>query len=150
MTVTSDPTQFQAWATIPTAYAFQGDDYLGTYLEIAYKPYLWITEFVSGPPLFTTGADDVNFNTLTTDQKTAIAGGADIYHGLGGNDVVTLPNVANYNEDVGNGQTLGWTDTAASTFYTGSLAGDTYHVTGGDGDYFIVEGAGTESRYNQW
>jgi autotransporter passenger strand-loop-strand repeat protein/autotransporter-associated beta strand protein len=94
--------------------------------------------------LFTTGADTVDFNNLTTAQRAAIAGGADIYHGLGGSDLVTLPNEANYNESVGNGQTLGWTDTAASTFYTGSQAGDTYTVNGGDGSYNIVEGAGTE------
>jgi hypothetical protein len=96
------------------------------------------------PALFMTGADTVDFNNLTTAQQAAIAGGADIYHGLGGNDVVTLPNEANYSESVGNGHTLGWTDTAASTFYTGSQPGDTYTVNGGDGDYYIVEGAGTE------
>src|SRR5439155_5392687 len=32
-----------------------------------------------------------------------IAFGADLYHGLGGNDFVTLPDKANYNEDVRNG-----------------------------------------------
>jgi hypothetical protein len=98
----------------------------------------------AGGSLFTTGADTVDFNNLTSKQQAAIASGADIYHGRGGNDVVTLPNAANFNESVGNGRTLGWTNTAASTFYTGSLAGDTYHVIGGDGSYFIVEGAGTE------
>jgi hypothetical protein len=41
-------------------------------------------------------------------QQSEIVGGADIYHGLGGNDVVTLPNVANYDENVGSGgMTLG-------------------------------------------
>jgi hypothetical protein len=34
--------------------------------------------------------------------------------------------------------------TAASTFSTGSQVGDTYTVNGGDGSYFIVEGAGDE------
>lgn len=99
--------------------------------------------------LFTTGDDDVNFNIdqpggLSPAQQAAIAGGGDIYHGLGGDDVVTLPNEANYDESVGNGQTLGWTDTPASTFYTGSQVGDIYTVNGGVGDYYIVEGAGTE------
>jgi hypothetical protein len=104
----------------------------------------------SGPALFTTGADIVDFNEnapdgLTAGQQDSIAAGADIYHGLGGNDVVTLPSEANYKESVGGGKTLGWTDTAASTFYTGSQAGDTYTVNGSDGSYFIQEGAGTET-----
>ena len=94
--------------------------------------------------LFTTGADTVDFNNLTSAQQAEIAGGADIYHGLGGSDTVTLPNEANYSESVGNGETLSWTDTPTSTFYTGSLVGDIYTVNGSDGDYYIVEGAGTE------
>ena len=94
--------------------------------------------------LFTPGAEVVNFNALTSDQKTAIAGGADIYHGLGGNDVVTLPDKARYNESV-DGKTLGWIDSAGSPFNTGSKVGDTYTVTGSDGDYFIIGGAGSDS-----
>jgi hypothetical protein len=94
--------------------------------------------------LFTTGADTVDFNNLTSGQQAVIAGVADFYHGLGGSDVVTLPSEANYNENVGNGVTLGWTDTPASTFYTQSNVGDTYTVNGTDGSYYIVEGAGTE------
>jgi hypothetical protein len=93
--------------------------------------------------LFTTGADTVNFNNLTTSQQAAIAAGANLYNGLGGSDVVTLPNVANYNESVGNGATLGWNP--AQTFTTGSLAGDTYTVNGGDGSYNIALGAGGDS-----
>jgi hypothetical protein len=100
--------------------------------------------FTTVVPLFTAGANTVNFNNLNTGQKSAIANKADVYHGLGGSDVVTLPDVSNYNEIIGNGQTLDWTNTAASTFYTGSLAGNTYHVIGLDGSYFIDEGAGTE------
>jgi probable HAF family extracellular repeat protein len=93
--------------------------------------------------LFTTGADTVNFNDLTSTQQTAIQGGADIYHGIGGNDVVSLPNIANYNEIVAPGVTLGWTD--ASVFNTGSKLGDNYAVFGADGNYNLVEGAGTEN-----
>jgi hypothetical protein len=79
-------------------------------------------------PLFTTGSDTVDFNSnLTPDQQAAIAAGADIYHGLGGSDVVTPPSIVI-------GQTLGWTDTAASTFYTGSQPGDVYQVIGSDGN----------------
>jgi autotransporter passenger strand-loop-strand repeat protein len=96
-------------------------------------------------PLFTSGSNTVNFNNLMDAQKQAVQQGADIYHGLGGNDVVTLPDEANYNENVGGGNTLGWTDTAASTFSTGSQVGDTYKVAGGDGSYNIVLGAGSDS-----
>jgi hypothetical protein len=79
------------------------------------------------PGLFTTGADTVDFNNLTAAQQQAIAAGADTTHGLGGNDNVTLPN------------------SGSATFYTGSTASDTnYRVTGGGGNYNIVEGAGTE------
>jgi hypothetical protein len=100
--------------------------------------------YVSFPAmLFTTGADPVNFNNLQPAQQAAIAGGADIYHGFGGNDVVTLPNVANYKESVGNGATLGWN--SAQTFTTGSLVGQAYQVNGGDGSYNIALGAGTDS-----
>ena len=95
-------------------------------------------------PLFTAGADIVDFNNLTPAQDEAIADGADIYDGLGGADVVTLPSVLNYNESVGSGTTLGWTNTSASTFHTDSCPGDTYTISGTDGDYFIDEGAGTE------
>ena len=94
--------------------------------------------------LFTTAADDVNFNALTTLQQDLIAAGNDIYHGQGGDDVVTLPSLANFNESVGSA-TLGWTNTAASTFYTQSQLGYTYQVNGSDGNYFIVAGAGSDA-----
>jgi hypothetical protein len=78
--------------------------------------------------LFTTGADTVDFNNLTTAQQQAIAAGADTTHGLGGNDNVTLPNSGD------------------ATFYTGSTTNDTnYRVAGGGGNYTIFEGAGTET-----
>jgi hypothetical protein len=94
--------------------------------------------------LFTSGADTVNFNNLTSAQQSAIAGGADLYHGLGGNDVVTLPSVANYNVSLGSaGRTLNWNP--SQTFSTGSLAGDTYSVTGSDGSYNVALGAGSDT-----
>jgi hypothetical protein len=99
----------------------------------------------SSAKLFTAEANTVDFNKLTSDQQAAIAGGADLYDGLGGDDVVTLPSVANYNESVGDGKTLGWTDTAASTFYTGSKSGDTYTIDGSSGDKTILGGAGQET-----
>jgi hypothetical protein len=102
---------------------------------------------IQGPQgeLFTTGRDVVDFNNLNPDQKAAIAAGADIYHGLGGNDVVTLPSAAKFNQSVGDGKTLGWTDTAASRFYTGSQAGDSYTIYGSPGDHMIVGGLGQET-----
>jgi autotransporter passenger strand-loop-strand repeat protein len=93
--------------------------------------------------LFTSGTDTVNFNNLTSAQQAAIAAGADLYNGLGGSDVVTLPSVANYNESLGSaGGTLNWD--SSSTFSTGSLAGDTYSVRGSDGSYNIALGAGSD------
>ena len=132
--------QTKGGAYFTTVYNWNGD-YTTTQYELG------------AGPLFTTGADYVDFNInapsgLTPAQQAAIAGGADIYHGLGGDDVVTLPSEANYNESVGSGKTLGWTDTAASTFTTGSQLGDTYTVNGSDGSYFIQEGAGTEFGYH--
>jgi hypothetical protein len=97
------------------------------------------------PTLFTAGVDTVNFNALTSTQQTALQNGADKYHGLGGNDTVTLPSIANLNESIGGGKTLGWTQTAASTFFTGSLAGQVYTVVGSDANYFINLGAGRDS-----
>ncbi len=99
--------------------------------------------------LFTLGSDNVNFNSLTADQQAAIVDGGNIYDGLGGSDVVVLPNQANYNESVGSGKTLGWTNTSASTFYTSSQVGDDYTVSGGDGNYHIVEGAGNGRHHDQ-
>jgi autotransporter passenger strand-loop-strand repeat protein len=92
--------------------------------------------------LFTSGADDVNLNILSAHQQAAIASGADLYDGLGGNDVVTLPNVANYNESVGNGKTLNWL--SGSTFNTGDTTGQRYTINGGDGTYKISLGSGND------
>ena len=108
-----------------------------------YPKYVWVNLGVVAT-LFTPGNDLVKFNSLLPSQQDAIANGANFYYGLGGSDTVTLPSEANYQEVVGNGKKLGWTDTAASTFYTQSQPNDTYNVTGTDGNYFIVEGAGTE------
>jgi hypothetical protein len=105
-----------------------------------------VTVTLVGPvkTLFTTGADRVDFNSLTPDQQSAIAAGADLYNGLGGNDVVTLPNVGNYNESLGSaGGTLNWNPN--QTFSTGSVAGNNYTVNGGDGSYNIALGAGNDT-----
>jgi hypothetical protein len=100
-----------------------------------------LSSILFGSALFTTGADTVDFTHLTSAQQSA---GAPLYNGLGGSDVVVLPSVANYNESLGNtGGTLNWNP--ASTFQTGSLVGDTYSVTGSDGNYDIALGSGTDT-----
>ena len=95
--------------------------------------------------LFTNGSDTVNFNALTPDQAAEVAAGADLYHGLGGSDTVTLPDIANYNESVGNGKTLGWV--AGTTFIAGDTAAPTYTITGGNGPDIIQLGAGIDTVY---
>ena len=103
--------------------------------------YIWVD---LTPHLFTFGADVVDFNNLTASQESLLANGASFYDGLGGNDVVTLPNTSNYNESVGGGKTLGWANGASQPFSTDSRPGDVYIVSGGNGDYFIDAGAGTD------
>ncbi len=88
------------------------------------------------PQIFTTGGDSVDFNDLTPTQLSAIQAGAQIYDGLGGSDFVVLPSVAN--NSVSN-----WNPT--QTFFTGSVVGDVYSVTGSDGNYNIALGAGSDS-----
>jgi hypothetical protein len=80
----------------------------------------------SQPGLFTSGADTVNFNSLTTDQQAAITAGAETTNGLGGSDTVTL-------------------NSTYSTFSTGSNVGDTTSVTAGSGNYNITLGAGSDT-----
>lgn len=99
---------------------------------------------ILAPPLFTKNADKVDFNNLTDDQKAAIVLGANKYDGLGGSDTVILPSEANETEDVGSGEQLNWHDSVNSLFHTDSRVGDTYNVTGTDGDYWIDCGAGTD------
>src|SRR5579872_2828480 len=101
--------------------------------------------FTTIAQLFTSGADQVNFNNLNSNQKTAIVNGSDEFHGSGGSDTVVLPSVANFNESVGSAKTLGWTNTSASEFFTQSQVGDTYNVSGTDGNYVIAAGQGTDN-----
>ncbi|MGY3370245.1 hypothetical protein ACVWZL_007370 [Bradyrhizobium sp. GM2.4] len=103
------------------------------------------------PALFTTSADTVNFNSLFSAQLSAIAGGATLYNGLGGNDVVTLPNVVNANQSVADGKTLGWN--FGLTFNAGpgndritGADGDD-KIDGGDGDDNIDGGIGDDTIY---
>ena len=64
---------------------------------------------------------------------------------MAASDTVVLPSVANYNESVGAGKTLGWTGTPASQFFTSSKPGNNYNVSGSDGNYYIVGGSGTDN-----
>jgi hypothetical protein len=107
--------------SIPVSYLSPNDTF-------TYYTHIWAEiNVVQANNLFTTGADTVNFNALTSDQQQAIANSADTTHGLGGNDFVTLPN------------------SGTATFYTGStIADNNYRVIGGNGTYNIFEGAGTE------
>ncbi|MBV8567043.1 MAG: type I secretion C-terminal target domain-containing protein [Methylobacteriaceae bacterium] len=88
--------------------------------------------------LFTSGSDQVDFNNLLPDQITAINAGADLYHSLDGNDVVTLPNVANY-QRIG---TVTWDP--AQTFVAGN---GNDRITGGDGNDSILVGSGQDIIY---
>ncbi|MGO8489896.1 Calx-beta domain-containing protein [Rhizobium ruizarguesonis] len=90
--------------------------------------------------LFTTGANTVDFNALSDDQKKALIELDDPtieHHGLGGGDKVTLPNLATY-------ASVGWTATA---FYTESKAGEKYTITGGDGKDIIQLGDGKDTVF---
>lgn len=79
-----------------------------------------------GGPLFTTGADTVDFNNLTSDQQAAIAAGSETTNGMGGSDNVTL-------------------NSTYSTFSTGSNLGDKPTVSAGNGNYNITLGAGSDT-----
>ncbi|MCP1774742.1 HYR domain-containing protein [Bradyrhizobium japonicum] len=92
--------------------------------------------------LFTTGAETVNFNSLSTDQEAAISSGADLYNGLGGGDNITLPTANPGDTSIlipGTSKSFDLTH----PFILGDKAGDTTAVTGGNGSYNIALGAGT-------
>jgi hypothetical protein len=99
---------------------------------------------LSTAALFTSGADTVNFNSLTQEQQDAIQSGADLYHGLGGSDLVTLPDANPGDKSV----TIAGTNTTfdlTQPFVLGDNAGDTTFVTGGSGSYNIALGAGSDA-----
>jgi putative Ig domain-containing protein/glycoside hydrolase-like protein/cadherin domain-containing protein/HYR domain-containing protein len=117
-----------------------------TYVTTHFEPiyYQQISFPVAPSALFTTGAQTVDFNNLTPSQKIAVSDGADLYDGQGGSDTVTLPTTNNYNEVIDStGDTLNWG--LASTFRTGSLAGEHYTVIGYDGNYKVALGAGEDT-----
>ncbi|MGY4329402.1 VCBS repeat-containing protein [Bradyrhizobium sp. LB7.2] len=90
--------------------------------------------------LFTMGADVVDFNHIADNQKHAIdANPLSIYDGLGGNDVVILPNGANYQLTA----TVRWDPSDA--FVAGDLSGQTASITGGDGADILIGGQGSDT-----
>ncbi|MGY3354798.1 VCBS repeat-containing protein [Bradyrhizobium sp. GM0.4] len=91
-------------------------------------------------PLFTTGADVVDFNYLTDAQRQAIdANPQSIYQGLGGSDVVTLPDQTNYQLTAN----VRWDP--GQTFVAGDTAGQSYKIVGGNGDHHVALGHGNDT-----
>lgn len=102
------------------------------------------TPDTNAPELFTSGADTVNFNSLTTTQQSAVTAGADLYNALGGGDTITLPNANPGDLSVpiaGTNKTFDFTE----TFAVGDNIGDTTSVSGNGGSYNIALGAGTDT-----
>ena len=144
VTTVGDP----SWSTGTITFTgLSGPLYLSGYLQFIIGK---STEFPSGwafadpvsysfsfaTALFTTGADGVNFNSLTSDQISAVNGGADLYNSLAGNDDVTLPNIAHYQLT----STVAW---GPSQTFTAGDGNDL--ITGGDGSYNIALGAGSDT-----
>ena len=91
--------------------------------------------------LFTYGADTVDFNNLSPEQQTAVENNpTDIYSGLGGDDTVTLPDVANY--VLG---TTGVTWDPSQTFVETDTAGQDVTINGGDGVTNVQVGDGDDT-----
>lgn len=87
---------------------------------------------VPPPPVFTSGADIVDFNAPSEQQKVAIASGADVYHGGDGGDIVTLPDTAN----------LTASKFSATATFLGEGGNDV--ITGGNGVSKVDGGAGDD------
>ena len=108
----------------------------GTY-TVSWTDWAW-TEITVGTSsgLFTDQADDVNFNSLTSTQTSAVAAGANLYFSMSGNDTVVLPNQNQYQLTPG----VSWDP--SQTFFSGP-GNDS--ITGGDGNYLINAGSGNTS-----
>jgi|GEM_PF-6482263 len=118
------------------------------------------TNLVLGTPLFTFGADAVDFNALTPAQSAAIAGGQNPYAALAGNDIVTLPAASLWSSlawpppggfDAGAGDDTVTGNTGADTILGGggddSLAGagGDDQLQGGAGNDTLIGGAGNDT-----
>jgi Ca2+-binding RTX toxin-like protein len=85
--------------------------------------------------LFTSGADTIDFNHLEPGQSSALQHGADRYHALGGDDIVTLPDSS--------GVVPGGYN--AATIFDAGLGNDT--ITGGKLDDHVDLGDGNDTFY---
>jgi Ca2+-binding RTX toxin-like protein len=93
--------------------------------------------------VFDETANSVDFNALTPTQKQLIADLSDpaaLYKSLGGNDVVSLPNLANANQQLAPSKSLGWN---YATVFEGGNGDDT--IVGGDGNDKMFGGAGVDT-----
>lgn len=95
------------------------------------------------PAFFSTGNETTDFNSLTDDQLSRIraVGAPTIYQSLSGDDIITLPNRANYDLDKSAG-VLNWSN--GTQFHAGP-GRDT--VFGGDGNDWIHVGEGLDQAY---
>ncbi|MGV7219595.1 Ig-like domain-containing protein [Bradyrhizobium sp. UFLA05-112] len=95
--------------------------------------------------LFTTGAETVNFNSLTDNQAAAIDDGADLYNALGGGDTITLPNADPGDTSIA----ISLTDKTFDLHHTFAIGdsptGVTTNVYGSSGSYNLALGAGAQT-----
>lgn len=89
-------------------------------LTWTFADYSWVELWIPSS-LFTDNAESVNFNNLTSEQRDAVADGANLYAALSGNDVIVLPNAVTLS-----GSSISWN--AAQTFRAGD---GNDRVTGG-------------------
>ena len=139
------------------SFSITGDVAIGSIAEVArgfdQNGFSFDTlNFSLGDSLFTTHSDQVDFNNLTSAQKLDIQEGSQIWLGEGGSDRVVLPSLANYNESVGGGKFLGWTNTSLAIRHRlrswrrlpGRRHGWHYYIVGGSGsDTVTISGKGS-------
>jgi autotransporter passenger strand-loop-strand repeat protein len=94
------------------------------------------TDIQLAAALFTSGADNVDFNSLTPAQLDAVNAGAELYNSLDGDDTVVLPDPANYQLT----PTVAWDPTQTFTMGDGNDM-----LTGGDGNYIVSLGSGNDT-----
>ncbi|WP_210526915.1 M10 family metallopeptidase C-terminal domain-containing protein [Rubellimicrobium arenae] len=133
--------------------------------DLAWKDYDWVAIELLSDPLFTEGGDRVNFNSLTPSQRDSVSSGADLFHALDGNDVVTLPDAmripgtsrtwgsgnfsAGQGHDRINGgkQPDGIDGGKGNDFLHGGGSHDALH--GGDGNDTLNGGAGNDTFWGE-
>lgn len=95
----------------------------------------------SARSLFSNVADEVDFNSLSNDQRRAIKRGGISYDALDGNDKVTLPEAATA-ASIGYVLSTPLSGGGGDDLITGSLSKDI--INGGDGDDLIAGGNGDD------